>query len=344
MILTHLTLQNFRSYSKASFDFSDETTLIVGPNTSGKTNLMEAIVLLATGESFRAERDQEMVQFGEEIGRVVGADGETKLEVVLLKEGPKKFLLNGIAKRRVDFAGQLHVVLFSPLDLDLITDSPNLRRRFLDAVLSQVDREYRLAIAEYAKVLRQRNVLLERTRETGVRDRQQFAFWDAMLIRHAELVTKKREEFLAFVNASEKAAFPFVVSYDRSTISKARLAQYEAQETAAGATIVGPHRDDFALSFFDNERGEMHDVRLFGSRGQQRLAVLQLRLLERSFIEEQTGDRPMLFLDDIFSELDSKHIHHVLSIVGQQQTVITTTHKEFIPGKLLKTMSVIELA
>lgn len=344
MVLKHLILQNFRSYEKVSFTFSPQTTLIVGPNTSGKTNLIEAIYLLATGESFRAEKESEMVRFGESVGRVVGGDQETKLEVVLPTDSPKKFLLNGVAKRRVDFAGQLRVVLFSPLHLDLITDSPSLRRRFLDHVLSQVDREYRVATTDYAKALRQRNALLERAQETGIRDKRQFAFWDEALIRSGEIVTKKREEFISFVNNTPKDVFDFVTLYDKSIISQARLAQYEEAEVAVAATLVGPHRDDFSLLMFNNKRQTTHDVKLFGSRGEQRLAVLQLKFLELAFVEEKTGKRPLLLLDDIFSELDNEHIALVLARHGQQQTIITTTHKEFIPGKLLKTMGVIELA
>lgn len=343
MFLKHLTLQNFRSYTKAEFSFGKDITLIVGPNTSGKTNLIEAVYLLATGESFRADRESEMVQFGEEVGRVVGGDGETKLEVVLPTEGHKRFLLNGVSKRRIDFAGNLSVVLFSPLDLDIITDSPSLRRRFLDRVLEQVDREYRVATTEYAKALRQRNALLERARETGRKDTRQFAFWDEHLIKNGEVITKKREAFLRFVNEARKDVFDFVAFYDKSVISEARLAQYQVQEVAAAATLVGPHRDDFSLSMFDNERGTTHDVKLFGSRGQQRLSVLQLKFLELLYIEKQSGQRPLLLLDDIFSELDSEHIDHVLSIIGKQQTIITTTHEEFVDRKFLKHMDVVEL-
>lgn len=343
MLLKHLSLQNFRSYTKASFDFGEGTTLIVGPNTSGKTNLIEAVYLLSMGESFRAEKESEMVRFGESVGRVVGGDQETKLEVVIPTGGPKKFLLNGVAKRRIDFVGQMPLVLFSPVDLETITGPPTLRRRFLDGVLEQVDRDYRVALSEYTKALRQRNKLLERARETGQRDKRQFAYWDELLVRNGEVITKAREGFITFLNSGEKEVFDFAVFYDKSLISEARLAQYETAEVQAAATLVGPHRDDFSVSMFDSVLGQTHDVFLFGSRGQQRLSMLQLKLLELLFMERSLSEEPILLLDDIFSELDSEHINLVLAITGKQQTIITTTHAEFVDQKRLRGMTVVEL-
>lgn len=342
MLLKHLSLQNFRNYTKSEFEFNKETTLIVGPNTSGKTNLLEAIFFLSTGKSFRAEKDFQMIQFGEEIARVQGVADEIRLEAVITPD-LKKYLVNGVSKRRIDFAGRLTSVLFSPQDLEIIVDSPSLRREFLDLVLEQVDKEYRLAILSYEKGLRQRNALLEKTRETGFKNQKQLEYWDALLIENGEVITGKREEFIAFLNTSQKDIFQFAAFYDKSIISKARLLQYQEAELGAGVTLVGPHRDDFSLQMFNNARSTTHDIKFFGSRGQQRLAVLQLKLLELDFVEEKTRERPILLLDDIFSELDSEHINHVLELVNQQQTIITTTHKEFIPKPLLKNVSVIEL-
>lgn len=350
MFLKYLSLQNFRSYTKASFDFSKGTTIIVGPNTSGKTNLIEAIYLMSTGKSFRAEKDIELIRFGEELSRVKGKVGDVELEAVLTKgevDGvvtpAKKYLVNGVAKRRIDFAGNLAVVLFSPADLEIIVDSPSIRRNFLDETISQVDREYRQALITYIKTLRQRNALLEQVREKGIRNERQFSYWDNLLIQNGNTITQKREEFIHFLNSGLKEVFDFVAFYDKSTISKDRLLQYKEAETGAGITLVGPHRDDFSIAMFNNVRETTHDVKLFGSRGQQRLAVLQLKLLQFDFIEQVMGKRPVLLLDDIFSELDDSHIHLVSEIVGKQQTVLTTTHKEFIEKKFLKDADMVEL-
>lgn len=342
MILKHLSLQNFRSYSKSEFEFGLGLTFIVGPNTSGKTNLIEAIFLLSTGKSFRAENYTQMIGFGNDLARVKGGVGDTELEVVIANE-QKKYMVNGVSKRRVDFVGHLPCVLFSPLDIDIIVDSPGLRRDFLDFVLEQVDREYRLALTSYTKGLRQRNALLEKTQETGVRNEKQFEYWDQILIENGQAIAKERGEFIEFVNASQKDIFDFVMFYDKSIISKERLLQYKDAELASGVTLVGPHRDDFSVSMFNNKRQVTHDIKFFGSRGQQRLTILQLKLLQLLFIENKLKEHPILLLDDIFSELDEGHIKLVLEFIQDQQTIITTTHREFVPEKVLSKTSVIEL-
>ncbi|MCL6096195.1 MAG: DNA replication and repair protein RecF [Patescibacteria group bacterium] len=355
-MLKSITLQNFRNYQAEEFKFNGDTTVIIGPNTSGKTNLIEAIFLLSTGKSFRTDKDTQMISFREDLARVKAKVGDpsvssgqvTELEVIITNgqvggktSQYKKFLVNGVSKRRVDFAEKLTAVLFSPEDLEIIVDSPSLRRRFLDNVLEQVDREYRLAVSAYTKALRQRNALLEKTRETGIRNEKQFEYWDNLVIENGELITKKREEFINFINNETKDVFDFVAFYDKSVISKQRLLQYKEAEVASGVTLVGPHRDDFSVSMFNNTRQTTHDVKFYGSRGQQRLVILQLKMLELLFIEKKLGQRPVLILDDIFSELDGGHIKLILEMINLQQTIITTTHKEFIPANVLRKMQVL---
>lgn len=348
MILTSLSLQNFRNYSKKDFSFSPRTTLIVGPNTAGKSNLIEAIFFLASGCSFRIDRDDQLVKFGENIARIRGKIEDKDLEVIIAKGGVsgklrpfKKYLVNGVNKRKIDFVGNFFAVLFAPNDLEIIVGSPGMRRDFTDNILIQTDRDYRLAIGFYEKGLRIRNALLHKTKETGIRSEKEFAYWDNLLIIQGQKITKKREEFIKYLEDSKKDILDFKIFYDKSIISKERLLQYKDAEIGAGVTLVGPHRDDFVVNL--TERNEEHDIRFFGSRGQQRLAVLQLKILELIFIEKATKVKPALLLDDIFSELDEGHINLVLDIIGAQQTIITTTHEEFIPKRLLKQVSVIEL-
>jgi DNA replication and repair protein RecF len=212
----------------------------------------------------------------------------------------------------------------------------------LDEVLEQVDRNYRVATTSYAKALRQRNALLELARETGQRNGKQFEYWDNLVIENGNFITAKREEFINFLNVSPKEIFDLAVEYDKSTISKQRLLQYEREEVTAGVTLVGPHRDDFSVLMFNGGK-TAHNVKFYGSRGQQRLAILQLKMLQLMFIEKLLGERPLFLLDDIFSELDEDHIQLILGEIGKQQTIITTTHEEFIPQKLLKSMQVISL-
>lgn len=348
MILRSLYLQHFRNYVNQKFDFSSDFTVVIGPNTAGKTNLSEAIHLLLTGKSFRTSSDMDMIGFGEEIARVQGMlvedSDKTKEEVVIASPQAtggrfsKKFLLNGVAKAKSAIVGTLPLVLFRPEELEIITDGPSLRREFLDSVLEQTDREYQHAKQTYDRSLRQRNALLRLAQESGRRNAEQFVYWDDLLIENGQILTKTREAFLDFINSSLHDIFPLQTMYDKSIISRERLDQYKEGEIGAGITLVGPHRDDFFIFMEKNK-----DIRHFGSRGQSRLAVLQLKMLQIQCIEKMTGQKPLLVLDDIFSELDSTHIQLVLEKVQGCQIILTTTHKEFIPEKIRNHATVIEL-
>jgi DNA replication and repair protein RecF len=349
-MLKSVSLQNFRSYGKIEFNF-ENTTLIVGPNTSGKTNLLEAVFLLSTGKSFRTDKDIQMIKFNEDFAKVKAESKDVSLEVVLTngqysgaKTQYKKFLVNGIARRRVDFASYLPAVLFSPQDLDIIVDSPSLRRNFLDDCLDAVDRDYRIAGIAYLKAIRQRNALLERARIDGVRQEKNFEYWDKLVIENGQIITKKRAGFIEFFNLMDKEIFNCILKYDESVISKERLTQYKNEELAAGVTLVGPHRDDFSVLMFNSSKSNTHDVRFFGSRGQQRLAILQLKIAQIKYIEEKLDKHPIFILDDIFSELDEGHINLIFDQIGKQQTILSTTHKEFIPKRTLKQMKIINFA
>jgi len=323
-------LSDFRNFRRKSFEFSNSITVVVGPNASGKTNILESLFLLSTGKSFKANVEAEMINYGKDLAKVKG-DG---LEAMITKGDNgwprKRLLVNGVPKRLIDFAGIFRVVLFGPWDLDLVTESPSLRRKFLDTVLSQVDREYRRASLSYDKGLRQRNRLLLRIREEGL-SRSQLLFWNQLLIKAGNYISEKRREFIDYVNKQGKTT----LDYDPSAISEGRLEQYKDEEVAAATTLVGPHRDDFV--FFDGKR----DLSKYGSRGEQRMAVLWLKLAELSFIEVKSGERPTLLLDDIFSELDHQHRDVVMEIAGKQQTVITTADEHFIKG--LKPNDIIKL-
>jgi DNA replication and repair protein RecF len=343
MILTKITLQNFRNYSKQIFSFLPETTLITGPNAVGKTNIIEAIFIAATGKSFRADSDKEMIKREEEVGRVTAYTAETKLETVLTtglvsgqKAPVKKYLVNSVPRRAIDFIGNLHAVLFWPEDLELVTDSPSLRRKYLDRVLVQVDREYRRNLFSYEKGLRQRNRLLDAINE-GVAARSQLLFWNQLLIKAGGYITDRREEYIDFINKHQLNTTNFHIIYDKSIISEVRLEQYKDEEVAAKATLVGPHRDDFLFqksAVSDKSVKKNPDyisLAAYGSRGEQRLGVLWLKLGELAFIEEKAGDRPILLLDDIFSELDDEHRELVLSLIRGHQALITTAEKDVEP-------------
>lgn len=333
MQIDKLTLSNFRCFTKKTFNFSPQTTVIVGPNAVGKTNVLEAIYFLSTGKSFRAKLEREMISYDADFCRVEGEVGETNLAIVLTKGlvERKKLMVNDVSKRLVDFAGNLKTTLFGPWDLDLVTESPSVRRRFLDMVLSQVDREYRRAIMSYEKGLRQRNRLLYRIREEGL-SRSQLLFWDQLLIKNGDYITRERTKFIDYINTTGKLK----IIYDFSAISEGRLEQYAEEEVAAATTLVGPHRDDFQIKDIDR------DLATYGSRGEQRMGVLWLKMAELSFVEQRSGERPVLILDDIFSELDHGHRQVVMDIVGKQQTIITTADPHYIEA--IKKVEIIKLS
>lgn len=354
MLIKNISLQNFRSFKEKKIGFDELTTIIVGPNASGKTNILEAINLLAGGKPFRAQREEEMIREGEEIARVTGrvvngGDEGAELEVVLTRGtlngssvARKKFSVNGVSRRFYNFVGTLKVVLFGPWDLELVTESPSRRRKFLDNVLSQVDREYYRSLLSYEKAVRQRNKLLERIRE-GEAQRSQLLFWNQLLIKNGNYLTGAKEKLIGFVNATPQLGNEnFSLEYDRSTISEGRLEQYGEAEVASATTLVGPHRDDFVINIKYRQslttlqkskiKNKERDISIYGSRGEQRMGVLWLKLAELAFVEAQSQQKPVLLLDDIFSELDHKHREVVMSVVGRQQTIMTTADPHTIEG------------
>jgi DNA replication and repair protein RecF len=364
MILTSLTLQNFRSYTKKTFEFDPGATIIVGPNAIGKTNILEAIILLSSGKCFRADMDREGIRWGMEMTRVSSKathEDQIRLEVVLTqgqvagqKAPLKKFLVNGIPRGMIDFVGNLRAVLFWPEDLELVTDSPSIRRKYLDSVLVQIDREYRRNLLSYERGLRQRNKLLDMINE-GKASRSQLLFWNQLLIKNGEYITGARDQFLAFVNGTTLSDHVYKVSYDKSIISQSRLDQYKDEEIAAKATLVGPHRDDFEIKKYQLSSIKYHetehvthdaqyiDLSKYGSRGEQRLAVLWLKLAQLDYIENVTHTRPILLLDDIFSELDHVHQQVILEIIKKQQTIITSANTDIIDELGLSTWHVVRL-
>lgn len=341
MRISSLSLQHFRSYTKKKFTFDAGMNVIVGENAKGKTNILEALTLLTTGTSFRAQKTEDMVQWEYEVGRVSGevlsSNNLTTLEVVLttgLVQGERaqkrKYLVDDVSRRRKDLIGNFTSVLFRPEDLDMISDGPSIRRRYLDNVLSIASLEYRSSLDSYEKALKRRNALLDVLRE-GNTTRTAFMFWDQLLIKHGNVLTNYRRDFIDFLNQSTDFPMTLRVEYDPSTVSEKRLHQYAIEEVAAGYTLVGPHKDDFAV-YLTN--GHEKHVGRFGSRGEQRMAVLWLKMQEMAYIEKTLHERPVLLLDDMFSELDEKHQEMIGPLMDMQQTILTTTENRMVIGKV----------
>ncbi len=338
MQLTNITLTHFRSYQKVHIDFSPSVTLLIGPNAIGKTNIIEAVFLFSTGRSFRAKKDSDIILWGDELARIkaigINSQEEFLLELVITvgtvsgqKTPSKKYLVNNVSRRQIDFIGNFRSVLFSPGDLELVTDSPSMRREYLNTVLVQVDREYRRNLQSYERGLRQRNSLLDRIND-GTASRSQLLFWNQLLIKAGSYITETRKRYIETINAYSFSHLSYQLMYDPSVISESRLEEYKDEEIAAKSTLVGPQRDDF--QFEKNMKNITIDISRFGSRGEQRLAVLWLKLAELEYIEKQTGERPTLLLDDIFSELDDTSRLLVLELTKKQQTIITSAEEDVV--------------
>jgi DNA replication and repair protein RecF len=343
MNISCLKLKNFRNHLNKQVDLKTDLTLILGKNGSGKTNILEAIYVMATGKSQRAKYDKDLINYDHNFcsiyAQVTNLQDDYELEMQIVQENPdtnissKAAKVNKVSKSILAFTGIFNAVLFVPEDIAMLTGSPSERRRYLDLLLIQTDREYRRSLSAYTKALRQRNKLLEQICETGV-GRDQLSFWTEQVVKQGTYICHKRTDFIDFANsklpellrALENHSTDAKIDYKHSKITDERMATYADKEVWAKSTLIGPHREDFAMTF------NGHNVAEFGSRGQQRTLLLSLKLIELDFIEKNKGERPVLLLDDIFSELDEQHRKTIFDVVTKQQTVITSAESVKILG------------
>ena len=342
MWLRSLELTHFRNHQSRSWTFHQPATVIVGPNAQGKTSIIEAIALLATGNSLRAEKVEEMIGFGQELSRVKAIleaddESETTLEVILtrgLVQGKKTALrlysVNDVRRRKREFTSNFATVVFRPEDMRLIEGSPSRRRDFLDGPLCLIDKEYDRSLTTYNQALMRRNRLLQQVRE-GEQPASVLTFWNLTLVKHGEYILQQRRKFIDFWSGVD-FPLPLSVSYDVSPITAERVVEYRDREIASGHTLIGPHKDDFTVLFkvATNLSNEPLPIAAYGSRGQQRLAVLWLKMCEFAFLEQRMGQTPLLLLDDILSELDNDSRQKVVSLLKHGQSIITTTESRVV--------------
>jgi len=326
--VTKLYLQDFRQFAAATWDLSARVNLIIAPNGSGKTTLIEAVHLLATGKSFRAGKTAEMIRFGRELAQVHALTDEgTRLGMTLTggwvngqKTAPKHYLVDRTKKRATDFVGNLLTVVFQPEDLRLIEGAGERRRDYLDGPLILTSQVYREAAKNYRAALLRRNKTLRQIKETG-RGLEVLGVWDRQLLDYAPVLTAARAEYVRFVNENVHSARDYRLVYVPSELTEERLATHQRAEIAVGHSLIGPQRDNLLIEA--PLGGQRVDLAVYGSRGQQRLGVLWLKVAELVYLREQTGRLPLLLLDDIFSELDEGARELVLKQVAQQATIIT---------------------
>lgn len=355
MHIEQLQLVNFRNYKQLDITFDDKINVIIGENAQGKTNLMEAIYVLAFTKSYRTPRDKELINWDEDFakitGKIVKKNRQIPLEVLMMNRG-KRVKLNHLEQRRLsDFIGALNVVMFAPEDLSLVKGSPQIRRRFIDMELGQIQPSYLYHLGQYQKVLQQRNHLLKQLRVHKNQDDTFLTILTEQLIEHGVSLLERRFEF---IERLEKWASPIhhdisrgkeqltlvykptidvLVDDKREKIEEVfnvKFNEIKDREIERGTTLVGPHRDD--ITFYVNEK----DVQTYGSQGQQRTTALSVKLAELDLIYDEIGEYPVLLLDDVLSELDTYRQTHLLdTIQGKVQTFVSTTSVEDIDHDVL---------
>ncbi|MBT8396375.1 MAG: DNA replication and repair protein RecF [Gemmatimonadetes bacterium] len=351
MHLSGLQIRHFRNLVDQQLDLPVEGVAIVGENAQGKTNLLEAIYYLETFRSFRGSRDDKLVAFGEEFFRVAGAlvgrtpgEGVEVAAAFQVKGKKKKITLDGDEPERLsDGLGRLAAVVFSPMDVTLVSDGPGARRRYLDIVLSLNVPGYLGALQRFRQILSQRNAALRDGRMQGT-----VGSWDEGLVESGARVVEDRlrwverwqEEFSAYyrrVSGTLESRLQYQPGVrlegatDRGPIADAfRLALSESREREArlGNTVVGPQRDDLLLTVTEGDIPR--DLREFGSGGQRRTAALALRLVEAATIRKARGQEPIILMDDVFAELDPGRSERILALMEEEETgqVLLTVPKE----------------
>ena len=326
-------------------NFDEKINIIYGDNAQGKTNILESMYVCATSKSHRGSKDREIIRFDNDESHikvnVKKNDMNYRIDMHLKKNKPKGIAVNGIPiKRAVELFGILNIVFFSPEDLNIIKNGPSERRRFIDMELSQLDKIYLDCLINYNKVVNQRNSLLKEYAFSGREDIiSSLDMWDMQLVKYGNDVIKSREKFVKEINDLVKSIHT-KLSGDREQLEiiyepcvkeqdfESELVRVRDRDLKFKCTNIGPHKDD--MCFLINGM----DVRKYGSQGQQRTAALSLKLAEIELVKQIIHDTPVLFLDDVLSELDSRRQNFLLDSIGNIQTMITCTGlDEFINNR-----------
>ncbi len=340
MILKSISFYHFRNFSEKEFKINPHLTAIFGKNARGKTNILEGIYFLVRGEGFRETREEELIIFDEFEAHVEGVLEDKKnkdnnnLRISLIKNdfGLDKFYFLGKTKkgRQSYLKDILPVVLFSPEQIEIINGTPSMRREYFDKFLSGIDSEYKKRLINYSQALRKRNKILEKTFNI-INLKQELKFWNDYLINQGNYLIDKRREYIEYLNRNKKIdSKEFFIKYESNDINTERFNEYFDREVKIRKTFIGPQKDDFKIYLADDLSSKSKNIHLYGSRSEQRLALFWLKINELKYLESFFKKKPILLLDDIFSELDHDNQKLIFNLIGDYQTVITSTEKELI--------------
>lgn len=362
MFVSKLELKEFRNYKDFKIEFNNNLNIIIGDNAQGKTNLIEAIYVSCFGKSFRTSNDKDLI-YNDNISNynyvkleIIKKHTDIKIEYRIHKKLNKEIKINNNSiKKLSEILGNIYVVLFSPEDIELIKGSPNIRRKFVNRELSNINKKYCYNLIEYKKVIKQRNNLLKNSNNI---DNDLLEIFNEQLIEKGTNIILERIDFLkkiniisnkihkSLTNDNEILKIKYLSNIDlenansyseikQNFIKKIHKNIY--REKQLGYTLVGPHKDDFII-YLNNK-----EIKQFGSQGQQRTAALSLKLSEIELIKNETDEYPILLLDDVFSELDINRQINLIKIFNKTQTIITSTNFDEILKNKVNNYKIIKI-
>ncbi len=360
MVIKTLEIQNFRNYKSLKIDLDEKLNIIYGPNGQGKTNLLESIYLLGVTTSHRSSTSDNLIKSGKEKAIIKGKiikDLPYSLEIILTKQKKQVKIDDKVVTKLADYIEKMNVIIFSSEDLNLIKGSPGARRKYINLELSQLSVNYYSAINDYNKLLKIRNEYLKELNANLPIDLNYFHILTDYLVNKSVFIYQMRNKFVEKLN---KICLPIyeqianikgfnikykpsieLENFDEETIKKALEAAYNnhlEKEIKFKSTLYGPHRDDFSFNIEDK------NLREFGSQGQQKMAVIALKLSEIEVFNDFKKTSPIILLDDVFSDLDNHKKNNLLKqIKGDMQVIITTTDLDSIDEKLLSAAKLIHI-
>ncbi len=342
MYLTNFKLTNFKTYAELDVDFCSNINCLVGNNGVGKTNLLDAVYYLSFCKSFFNSIDSQNIRQGEDFFAIHGSyrfeQDQVTVSCIQKKGQPKQVRWNKKSYKTFgEHIGRIPLVIISPVDQNIIMGGSELRRKFVDGVISQTDKGYLDHLLQYQKALDQRNRLLKQFYEDRQWDEPSIAIWDEQLVRHGQVLYQGRKEFLddfrplfadyySWITNSQEAAVLGYVSRSEIPLEQ-QLQEARQNDKYALYTTVGPHKDDLELAIGD------FNIKKFGSQGQQKTFVLALKLAQFEYIYRRCGQKPILLLDDIFDKLDMMRVTQLIHLVGSDrfgQVFLTDTQ----PGRV----------
>lgn len=332
MLINKIKLSNFRNYENQEILFGKDINVFYGDNAQGKTNIIESIFMAAFGKSFRTNKDKEIIQNGKDYTKLElffeDSNRENKIEIRISNSNGKEVYVNGVKLNKLsELLGKINVVLFSPDDITILKDGPAVRRRFLDMLIGQIRQNYIYNLNQYLRILEERNNYLKDNKLTeGL-----LQIYDEKLTEYAEIVYNYRRDYInkiknyindvhsKITDNNEILKIEYKSDFENKEQFANLLKKSRNNDLFKGYTTKGIHRDDFSL--FINDK----DISIYGSQGQNRTAVLSLKLCELNIIRDEIGESPVLLLDDFMSELDEKRRLNFLKNIDKIQVVITCT-------------------